>query len=191
MADQDPQSDDPAELEKFAGASIRANSSSVVCSAVKRYAKEFIVAKEFIIRRAIMKRTITIFAAGLAWAIAMSGACAAAENNAQRHSSAGSPIVVAQAKPTDADKKKLSDEIQQRYKPGPGKSTAPSGTTPMASGTASSCGGTGQIAACSAACSASCIFSCFPPNTPWGSGCHSCVNTCMDKCTGCGTGTSN
>ena len=140
-----------------------------------------------------MKRTIAIFAMGLACVIAMSSACAAAENNAERQSSAGSPIVVAQAnpQPTDADKRKLSDEIKQRYKPGPGKSTAPSGTTPMASGTASSCGGTGQIAACSAACSASCIFSCFPPNTPWGSGCHSCVNTCMDKCTGCGTGTSN
>jgi hypothetical protein len=108
-------------------------------------------------------------------------------------SSSGSPIVVAQAKPqpTEADKKKLSEEIQKRYKPGPGsKSTLPSGTTRMDSGTASSCGGTGQIAACSAACSASCIFSCFPPNTPWGSGCHSCVNTCMDKCTGCGSGTS-
>ena len=140
-----------------------------------------------------MKRTIAIFAMGLAYVIAMSGSCAAAENNADRHSSAGSPIVVAQAKPqpTDADKKKLSEEIQKRYKPGPGpKTTLPSGTTRMDSGTSSSCGGTGQIAACSAACSASCIFSCFPPNTPWGSGCHSCVNTCMDKCTGCGTGTS-
>jgi hypothetical protein len=138
-----------------------------------------------------MKRTIAIFAMGLACVIAMSSACAAAENNTEHRSSAGSPIVVAQAKqPTDADKKKLSDEIQQRYKPGPGKSTVPSGATRMDSGTTSSCGGTGQIAACSAACSASCIFSCFPPNTPWGSGCHSCVNTCMDKCTGCGTGSS-
>jgi hypothetical protein len=140
-----------------------------------------------------MKRTIAIFAMGLACVIAMSSACAAAENNAKYQSSAGAPIVVAQAKPTDADKKKLSDEIQQRYKPGPGsKSAVPSGATRMDSGTStsSSCGGTGQIAACSAACSASCIFSCFPPNTPWGSGCHSCVNTCMDKCTGCGTGSS-
>lgn len=141
-----------------------------------------------------MKRTIAIFAVGLAWAIAMSSACAAAENNAEHQSSAGSPIVVAQAmpKPTDADKKKLSEEIQKRYKPGPGsKSALPNSKMSADSGTASSCTqSTAQIAACSAACSASCIFQCFPPNTPWGSGCHSCVNTCMDKCTGCGTGTS-
>jgi hypothetical protein len=53
---------------------------------------------------------------------------------------------------------------------------------------ASSCGGTGQIAACSGACSAACIFKCFPPNTPWDDACKTCVNTCMDKCTGCGSG---
>jgi hypothetical protein len=131
-----------------------------------------------------MKRTIAIFCMGLACAIAMSSACAAAENNAEHQSSAGSPLVVAaetnkpQAKqPTEADKKTLSNQIQQRYKPqhvGTGK-----------------CGGTGQIAACSASCSAACIFACFPslsnPSGPWSDECHKCVDRCMDHCTGCGS----
>ncbi|MGP0083246.1 MAG: hypothetical protein ACLP0B_06435 [Steroidobacteraceae bacterium] len=129
-----------------------------------------------------MRRTIAIFAVGLACAVAMISACAAAENNAEHQNSAGSPIVVAAEtnKPTqstEADKKKLSDQIQERYKP---KMHVGSGK----------CGGTAQIAACSVSCSAACIFSCSPyplGNTPWSSTCHSCVDTCMDKCTGCGS----
>jgi hypothetical protein len=108
--------------------------------------------------------------------IAMSSAFGAAEN-----------------KPTDADKQKLSSEIQNRYKPGKGLSSS---TSPMSSSqksAAGTCGGTGQIAACSASCSAACIFQCFPSLSggPWSSACHSCVNGCMDKCTGCGPGTLN
>ena len=133
-----------------------------------------------------MKRTIVIFAVGLACVIAMSNACRAAESNAEHQSSAVSPIVVAQAQPTEADKKKLSEEIQKRYKPGPGTKT------PMSSGTTNTCGGTGQIAACSVSCAAGCIFKCTPPaGTPWGSDCKACVNPCMDKCTGCGSGSLN
>lgn len=135
-----------------------------------------------------MKRIIAIFSVSLACAVAMNSGCAAAENN---QSSAGSPIVVAQAKqPTDADKKKLSEDIQKHYKPGPGnKSGMSGGATRMDSGSCTQ--STAQIAACSAACSASCIFKCAPPASyPWSSDCKTCVNGCMDKCTGCGTGSS-
>ena len=66
-----------------------------------------------------MKRTIATFIVGLVCAIAMSGAHAVAQNSAQHQGSAVSPIVVAQAQPTEADKK-LADEIKQRYKPGSG-----------------------------------------------------------------------
>ena len=134
-----------------------------------------------------MKWTIALFAMALACIIAMSSPGAAAQNNAEQRSSAVSPIVVAQAQPTDADKRKLSDEIQRRYKPGSGASGA---KTPMSSG--NTCGGTGQIAACSVSCSAACIFKCTPPaGTPWGSDCKACVTPCMDKCTGCGSGSVN
>src|SRR5215471_17684671 len=106
-----------------------------------------------------MKRTIAIFAVALACAIAMNSACAAGENT-------GAPLVVAQAKPqpTEADKKKLSEEIQKRYKPGPGSgSSAPKGSGSSSSApkaavrmdskpSGGQCGGTGQIAACSASC---------------------------------------
>src|SRR5581483_1139357 len=120
-----------------------------------------------------MKRIIGVFSLVLACAVAMSSACAAAENN---KSSADSPIVVAQAKqPTDADKKKLSDEIQKHYKPGPGKSNVPSGATRMDSGTNTCTQSTAQIAACSGACSASCILKCNPVtgSFPWSSDCKS------------------
>ena len=135
---------------------------------------------------------------GLICAIAMLGVCAAAENNAEHQSSAGSPIIVAetaQPKPTEADKRGLADAIQHRYKPGPGaKAPANNMTQKMEAGTVNTCGPTGQIAACSVACAASCIFDCMPSRanwrgSPWSSACHSCVNTCMDKCTGCGAGT--
>jgi|SRR5579871_809508 len=98
-----------------------------------------------------------------------------------------------QQQPTDADKKKFSSEIQQRYKPGLGiKPGGSSSSTPMSSGSSSqSCTqSTTVIAACSASCSAACIFKCFPPNTPWGSDCKACVNPCMDKCTGCSGGST-
>jgi len=135
-----------------------------------------------------MKRTIAIFGMILAYAVTMSSIGAAAENKAEPQK----PIILAQAKqPTDADKKKLADEIQRHYKPGPGKSSTPSGTTRMDSGTASSCTqSTAQIAACSGACSASCILKCNPVtgSFPWSSDCKSCVNDCMDHCTGCGKG---
>jgi hypothetical protein len=144
-----------------------------------------------------MNRTIAIFGVGLACVIAMSSACPAAENNAEHQSSARSPLVVAQAKqlqPTEADKKKLSEEIQKRYKPGPGSKALLPGQPKKEAGTLSTCtGSTAQIAACSGACSASCIFKCFNPkegNFPWSADCHSCVNACMDKCTGCGSGTT-
>ena len=125
---------------------------------------------------------------GLAYAIAMSSACVAAEND---KGSAASPIVVAQAQPTEADKKKLADEIQKRYKPGAGKSSLPSGTSRMNSGASTCTQSTAQIAACSVSCSAACIFKCAPPaGVPWGSDCKACVTPCMDKCTGCGPGST-
>jgi len=138
-----------------------------------------------------MKRIIAIFSFSVACAIAMNSACTAAENN---QSSAGSPIVVAQAKqPTDADKKKLSDDIKSHYKPGPGSKSGMSGgaggATRMDAGSCTQ--SSTVIAACSASCSAACIFKCAPPASyPWSSDCKTCVNGCMDKCTGCGTGSS-
>ena len=123
-----------------------------------------------------MKQTIASFVMGLVCAIAMSGASAVAQNGAQHQGSAVSPIVVAQAKPTEADKKKLADEIKQRYKPGSGSKASTPGAAPMSSG--NTCGGTGQIAACSVSCAAACIFKCTPPaGTPWGSDCKGCVNS--------------
>ena len=130
-----------------------------------------------------MKRIIAIFGVGLACAIAMSSACAAAETNPQ---------------PTEADKKGLSEAIQKRYTPGPGPKAPVPGvnTQKMEAGTTTTgkCGPTGQIAACSVSCAAACIFNCMPSRanwlgSPWSSACHSCVNECMDKCTGCGSGT--
>lgn len=52
-----------------------------------------------------MKRTIAIFAVGLACVIAMRNGGRAAENDAEHQSSAVSPIAVAQTQPAEADKK--------------------------------------------------------------------------------------
>jgi len=120
-----------------------------------------------------MKRMIAMFGVGLACAIAMSSACATAENYAENQISAGLPLVLAAA--TEADKKKFSEDIQKHYKPAPAKASVCTGST-------------GRIAACSVSCSAACIIECSPPKSvPWGSNCEHCVNPCMDKCTGCGS----
>jgi hypothetical protein len=67
-----------------------------------------------------MERTIAMFAVGLACAIAMSSACAAAGNNAEHQISAGSPLVVAAA--TEADKKKFSERHTEALQARPGES---------------------------------------------------------------------
>jgi hypothetical protein len=128
-----------------------------------------------------MKRIFAIFGVGLACAIAMSGACAAAENNAEHQ--AGPPLVVAAetgqkqqppvATPSEADKRILADQIQKRYRPRVCTQSK------------------GQIAACSVSCSAACIIACFPslknPSGPYSDECNKCVDKCMDRCTGCGS----
>jgi hypothetical protein len=134
-----------------------------------------------------MRQIVHIVGIALFCAIAISNAGAASETGGGRYSLSAvaqqvvkpaeentTKIEVVQDEPTQEQKNTLNDFIQQHYK--------------MDAEAASSCGGTGQIAACSGACSAACIFKCFPPNTPWDEGCKTCVNACMDKCTGCGSG---
>jgi hypothetical protein len=127
-----------------------------------------------------MRQIVHIVGIALFCAIAISNAGAASETGGGRYladvktGENTTKIEIAQDEPTQEQKNTLNDFIQQHYK--------------MNAEAASSCGGTGQIAACSGACSAACIFKCFPPNTPWDEGCKTCVNACMDKCTGCGSG---
>jgi hypothetical protein len=139
-----------------------------------------------------MKRIIAIFGVGLACAIAMISARAAAENDAEHQNWARSPLVVAQeTQPTDADKKKLSEEIQKRYtlKPVPKGGSLPGGTNRMSAGSLEKCAELTKTvaAACATASAAACIKPCFPVigSGPLGDECQSCVKKYMDKCTGC------
>jgi hypothetical protein len=99
------------------------------------------------------------------------------------------------AQNTEADKRKLADDLQKHYKPG-SSSNSSSSSTQMGTGSSSNkcTQSTTQIAACAAACAASCIFKCTPVNGggfPWSAECKSCSNDCMDHCTGCGKGSIN